>query len=361
MISLINGLIWFGIFQAFFLGFILLSKASKIQASIFLSIILFVEAIGLLEQSLYFSDLIRNYPYILGVSYPLAILRPLLIYLFVKAYFLNSIQFRKRDILHLIPFFMSLIVFLPLILLSPEEKMNYIDSIKGRVWSDNIEGILFFVVNNIIYLGYYLFTWRILHTVKPLLRLEKSRQSLWVANFITFFLWFFVLKFILYLLNGFHLLSTELFGTIVMLISSFTIQIIAWFLTSSSKLPTFNPSNPALKEELGILKRVLEHDKAYLDDSLTVKKLATLCDMRPERISEIIRINYQETFKEVVNKLRIHEAKKLIASDLNGRPLNLLGIAMEAGFNNKVTFYRAFKKATGLAPSDYVKKLKSRP
>ncbi len=359
MNSLINGIILYGIFQAFFLGFILLIKHQKIPAVIFLSILLFIEAIGLSEQGLYFSGQLYTFPFLLGVSYPLTVLRPLLIYFFSKAYFQHSFKPKKSDLLHLISFVLFLLLFLPLITSSPEEKVIYLDQIKDNIWSDNIDGIIFFIVNNAIYSVYYFFTWKIIRSAKPEIKLERNGQSIRIANFVTFLLGFFIIKQALYILNGFHLMSNESFGTIVMLISSFTIQFIAWFIISNSKLPSFNPTNPSLKKETSTLKKVLEIDKIYLEDDLTLKRLSIKCDIPQDRLTDLFWLEYQCAFKEVVNNLRIREAKELIESELNGKHMNLLGIAMDSGFNNKVTFYRAFKKSAGMAPSEYVKQRKS--
>ena len=35
----------------------------------------------------------------------------------------------------------------------------------------------------------------------------------------------------------------------------------------------------------------------------------------------------------------------------------IIDVAIEVGFSNKVSFYRAFKKETGLSPTDYKKKV----
>ncbi len=222
-----------------------------------------------------------------------------------------------------------------------------------------MQGIIFFIVNNSIYATYYFLTYKILRKTSNSMRLDKSPHSTWVGRFIAFFLVFYVFKFSLYILNGFRLISSDTYGTFIMLISSFTIQIIAWFMVTNSKWPIFSPADPVGNSELDRLKVKLEKEKLFLDDTLTVNQLASASGMRTERLTEILRLEYHSSFKELINKLRVEEAKQLIAADLNGKPVNLLGIAMDSGFNNKVTFYRAFKKHAGVAPSDYVKQLQS--
>jgi AraC-like DNA-binding protein len=348
-----------GIWQALFLGSALLFKASKNSAPVFLAILLFIEAIGLAEQSLYFSQLIYNFPHFLGVSYPLAVLRPLLIFLFARSYFQELPVFRKVHLLHALPLLLYSLLFAPLIFSSAQDKIDYLNTTSGTVWSDNTQGIIFFLINNAIYAAYYWFTWKTIVRSKQALMLEKSSQPKWVRSLVVFFLLFYLFKLVLYLLNGMHLLASEQFGTIVMLISSFTIQVIAMFLLTKARWPAFTNVSAPSSKETGLLTQVLEVDKAFLDDELTVKKLSLLCGIPHERITELIRLSYRQSFKDTINQLRVAEAQRLIKDDLNGKAINLLGIALDSGFNNKVTFYRAFKKVTGLAPSDYVKKLES--
>ena len=58
-------------------------------------------------------------------------------------------------------------------------------------------------------------------------------------------------------------------------------------------------------------------------------------------------------FSAFINELRIKEAVRLMSGD-RLKNLTMEGIAREAGFNKRSTFYRAFKKATGFSPMDYL-------
>jgi AraC-like DNA-binding protein len=57
------------------------------------------------------------------------------------------------------------------------------------------------------------------------------------------------------------------------------------------------------------------------------------------------------TFHDLINTHRIEEAKKMILDpELNE---TIEGIAYLVGFNSKSTFHSAFKKFTGLTPSQF--------
>ncbi len=58
-------------------------------------------------------------------------------------------------------------------------------------------------------------------------------------------------------------------------------------------------------------------------------------------------------FHELVNTYRIQEAKSILETDIQ-KNLNIIDVAYEVGYNNEVTFNKAFKKDT-VTPSEYQK------
>jgi YesN/AraC family two-component response regulator len=62
-------------------------------------------------------------------------------------------------------------------------------------------------------------------------------------------------------------------------------------------------------------------------------------------------------FFELINKFRIEDAINLLEKDKNGN-LHIIDIAYEVGYNNKVTFNKAFKKTTSLTPTQFIDTLK---
>jgi len=67
-------------------------------------------------------------------------------------------------------------------------------------------------------------------------------------------------------------------------------------------------------------------------------------------LSQSINSIFEKSFTELVRKLRVEEAKRLLV----GSPsTSVLDVAMAAGFNSKSSFYSAFKKETDQTPSSY--------
>ena len=70
--------------------------------------------------------------------------------------------------------------------------------------------------------------------------------------------------------------------------------------------------------------------------------------------SQVINEHFEVSFHELINTYRIQEAKKILDNDFK-KNLNIIDVAYEVGYNNKVTFNKAFKKDTQLTPSEYQK------
>jgi AraC-like DNA-binding protein len=101
------------------------------------------------------------------------------------------------------------------------------------------------------------------------------------------------------------------------------------------------------------LERVMQGDKAFLDNELNLPLLAGKVGVSVHELSHLINEAYGENFYAFVNRYRVEEAKRLLLSEKYAH-LTMLGIANQAGFNSKTTFNTAFKKSTGQSPSGFV-------
>ncbi|QEC53599.1 AraC family transcriptional regulator [Anseongella ginsenosidimutans] len=112
---------------------------------------------------------------------------------------------------------------------------------------------------------------------------------------------------------------------------------------------------PEQVEELKhIVMRKTVGDKLYLDPSLTLSALSDKIGISTHELSYILNNGVGKNFYQFINELRTEEAKSLLLSE-DTRHLDMLGVAIRAGFNSKTTFYTTFKKATNLTPKEYIK------
>lgn len=101
--------------------------------------------------------------------------------------------------------------------------------------------------------------------------------------------------------------------------------------------------------------QLLDHfnyEKPYLNPDLSLHQLAEMIKLPPYQLSQLINESLQTTFFELVNQYRIEEFKNRMKDHANSH-LSILGIAMDSGFSSKSGFYKAFKKETGMSPSEY--------
>lgn len=103
-----------------------------------------------------------------------------------------------------------------------------------------------------------------------------------------------------------------------------------------------------------IVVRKTADEKLYLDPSLTLSVLSDRIGINTHELSYVLNNGVGKNFYQFINELRTEEAKSLLLSK-DTKHLDMLGVAVRAGFNSKTTFYTTFKKATNLTPKEYIK------
>jgi AraC-like DNA-binding protein len=114
---------------------------------------------------------------------------------------------------------------------------------------------------------------------------------------------------------------------------------------SNSKVRGLN-----VKAVIERLQDLMETDKLYLDESLSLSKLSSILDLTPHQLSEILNSELDSNFNSFINNYRIAYAKNLLHSDLARTVLN---IALTSGFNSKTAFNKSFYGTVGMTPSEF--------
>ena len=99
---------------------------------------------------------------------------------------------------------------------------------------------------------------------------------------------------------------------------------------------------------------LLEVDKIYRQEQLTLQSLAKELSVTPHQLSWIINSVFKLSLPSLVNSYRIKEVKSRL-SDPAMNHSSILQAAFDAGFSTKAAFNRAFKKFTGMTPSQLKK------
>lgn len=104
--------------------------------------------------------------------------------------------------------------------------------------------------------------------------------------------------------------------------------------------------------------KLLENDLMnYIGNNLlnaSLNEYAEIINYSPSRASQRIMCDYNASFIEILQSVRMKEATKLLLSSTH----TIDYIMAEVGYSNKTFFYNIFKQQYGLTPNQYRKKYK---
>ena len=101
------------------------------------------------------------------------------------------------------------------------------------------------------------------------------------------------------------------------------------------------------------LRRLMEHDRVYRRDGLTIGVLAKTVRVQETRLRRLINRGLGfRNFNAFLNAYRIDEARDALADPRRAR-IPVLTIAMDLGYGSLGPFNRAFKAATGMTPTEF--------
>ena len=101
------------------------------------------------------------------------------------------------------------------------------------------------------------------------------------------------------------------------------------------------------------IQQLMEADKPYLLTDFTLAELSSQINVPIKTISMVVNSKLKSSFPDFVNSYRIKFAIELL-KDFKKKNLTIEAVAYESGFNNRTSFYNAFKKQTGKLPGDFL-------
>jgi|688.fasta_scaffold125275_2 AraC-like DNA-binding protein len=379
------------IFLVFLTIYMLLfsKNAAKSYADYVLSILLLVHCWSVILFLILYSEYILLFPHVFKTGLPLNFLIAPCSYLYVRAVLLNEKKFQKRDVIHLIPFFIVLINYIPFYLLPVNEKVTVIQN-SLNYWPDTFKyqagflpenfSILFRLILAIIYL---VLQWNLILSYKKVhkessIQIQISNVLKWLKLFtITSTVIFFGI--IGFMLTVFFLPSyynDDLLMQIPSLLVSVGFFVMAAYLLTHpeilSGLPfvkykevpsdvindksyMFSYINEDYKLEMERIVDYFKTEKPYLNKDLNINQVSVALAIPSRELSFIINNHFGQRFNDFLNKYRIEYITKKINKEYLSN-YTIEGIASEAGFASKSTFNLAFKKYHQCTPTEYFSK-----
>lgn len=106
----------------------------------------------------------------------------------------------------------------------------------------------------------------------------------------------------------------------------------------------------------GDLKDYFDQHQPYLDSALKLEGVAKALGCTRNQLSYLFNHVFDTRFYDYISEARIDY---LLAQLNEENKNNISDIALDSGFNSLTTFYKFFKKRTGLTPKAYIKQLQS--
>jgi AraC-like DNA-binding protein len=138
--------------------------------------------------------------------------------------------------------------------------------------------------------------------------------------------------------------------------ASLIIYVLLFLILTQSSLIYKNQSKEVSKDAIMAVREAFEMEKVYLRPGITLNDVAIEIDLPAYLISPSVNKAYNKSFPEAVNFFRVTEVKRRLQNG-DHKKLKIEGLATEAGFTTPSAFYAAFKKETGLTPTQFQKTL----
>ncbi len=103
------------------------------------------------------------------------------------------------------------------------------------------------------------------------------------------------------------------------------------------------------------VEQVLSTSTEIFDEGFGMERLAALCDSSYKVISQVINETFGCSFSILLSEYRIREACRRITDEVQYGRLTIDAIGTSVGFKARSGFSVAFKRVTGLTPSEYRK------
>ena len=100
----------------------------------------------------------------------------------------------------------------------------------------------------------------------------------------------------------------------------------------------------------------MKEKELYLEPELKLTNVAEEMNVPGHHISQVISKHTSSNFYHFINEYRVNSVIEQLKDDQH-KEYTLLSIAFGSGFNSKTSFNTAFKKISGLTPSQFIKKM----
>jgi len=357
-------------FQLFlFVIFLLNKEVNKNRLSNLLLVAFFI--CQFLSISNHFILSQRNFfieitPHMFFLFIPFAWLWAPLFYLYVKSLLYSDFSLRKKDIIHSIPFILFLLYdIFQFHIQSVEEKAYLIAN--NRFLTLNLSLIINLMITLQISV-YLVFVFKMYYKYRKSLKNRQSSIDVHQSNWLQIYIFGYLIAFLItdFCRIGLYTYQSlkgvfvffSFFGFFIYFILLFYIAISnPLIFTKIEEKPEAKTHIIPKHEAYFLLKKIndyMSQSEPFLNPELSLKQLAAELKTPERLLSGVINQYSNQNFYDFINNFRIEKAKKLLAEDTLKKS-TIQEIFYDSGFNSKSTFNLAFKKSTGITPTEFKK------
>ncbi len=350
-----------GIFIAFIVN---LKRDSDKVANLLIGLFVLLHSFFILHISLYMMNYHYQFPHTLYMTASFSFLYGPLLYFYFKR-ISEGYRLQWRDLWHAVPSLLLLLYLLPIYQLPASEK-SYM--MLNRIETLGLSTAVIVIIKSASLLTYGFLIYKI---YKRSQLQQTYKDSLQWQKHMVLFNSIYIVSYVIY---GFFVIINKMSSVaihpqiVIMAILVLYVGYSAYarpalftrgFVFDESPLFKYKKSglthsySTELKDRLV---QLLTDEKIYKANDISLDMLSEKLGTTRHNTSQVINEHFGMNFFELVNKFRIQEAKEMLLSDVHSN-LNIIDIAYEVGYNNKVTFNKAFKKETAVTPSKYVASL----
>lgn len=350
-------------FQSFVTGNIFIWHfGQKEKSHRYIGAILLMFGLTLAEYVLYWTQYQKVFPYFIGISNAFPFAFGPIFYLYFRELWLQK-KAEKKDLIHFLPTILLFAYHIPLYIAPVAQKFKLLKTewfVGEHFFFQNIMPWLQ-ITQMLVYVGFIYVFLR-----KNEMLIEMQKWANWVLAFYIGYIFSFATY---YILIHFAFFSPEWDYAISFTMAAFIafVAIFAYIqppifqgyklqevaeIFVSPKYENTQLSAILVQELNGKLTQLMQSENLYLENDLGLEKLAQKVGTNKHILSQFLNEHLQLSFFEYINRLRIGAAKCLL-STTSKQELTIIEIAYQVGFNNKVSFNQAFKKVTGLTPTEF--------
>ena len=104
------------------------------------------------------------------------------------------------------------------------------------------------------------------------------------------------------------------------------------------------------------LDAAMHKNRPYTNPNLKIAELASMVGSTSHTLSYLFNQYLDKSYYDYINEFRIEEFKKIVMSE-DCSKYTLEALAERCGFSSRASFFRSFKKATGITPNEYIKSI----